>query len=46
MKLVLAAILERQVLRSAERGAPRVVARNTVVGPKHGIRVIAERRAG
>jgi cytochrome P450 len=44
MKLVLATILERHVLRSAERGEVTVRARNTVVGPRGGVRVTAAPR--
>jgi cytochrome P450 family 110 len=44
MKLVLATILERFVLRSAEPGPVAVRARNTVVGPHAGIRMIAQPR--
>jgi cytochrome P450 len=44
MKLVLATILERWHLASAERGPVHTVPRNTFVGPRGGIRVTAQPR--
>jgi cytochrome P450 len=44
MKLVLATILDGHVLRSAEPGVVGVRVRNTVVGPRGGVRVTAAAR--
>ena len=44
-EMVLATILERQSLRSAETGRVLVVPRNTFLGPRGAIRVTAEPRA-
>ena len=46
MKLVLATVLERHSLRSAEKRSVPTVVRNTFVGPRGGIRMIAAPRAG
>jgi cytochrome P450 len=45
MKIVLATMLERWILRSAEPGPVHTIPRNTFVGPRGGIRVTAQPRA-
>jgi cytochrome P450 len=45
MKMVLATIVARFTLRSAESGPVRTIPRNTFVGPRGGIRVTSEPRA-
>jgi cytochrome P450 len=45
MKMVLATMLERHALTSAERGTVRVEPRSTVVGPRGGVRMTAALRS-
>jgi cytochrome P450 len=45
MKIVLATMLERYVLRSGETKPVRVISRSSVVGPRGGVRMLADRRA-
>ena len=44
MRLIIRAILERVVLRPANRTAERPRIRNITIAPQHGCRVVVERR--